>query len=353
MHGRKLSAVLNVTTLRVWGLTALIAVGVFSLTRFILLAHSVGFSDQPLAGLLGALWRGLARDGLVAAMLAAPFALHEMLLPQKWRDFSRWPLLVLYIFALLFVAVSEIVFWDEFSARFNFIAVDYLVFTTELIGNIREAYPVGKIMAALMVFTLLLALGLRRSLFRAANGKRLATSRQWLFVLPLLLILCTSTYKLNPPEFSNNNFANELADNGWRSFLWAARQNKLDYRQFYAVRPNAEVMKDLHRLSGHSTHSVTADPLLKVSLPLHRQPNVVVVMMESMSAEYLAAFGNEEGLTPNLDRLAAEGMFFTRLYATGSRGTRHCIQAGDTTLAKQISTADQSIQHDRQDMEAL
>lgn len=57
----------------------------------------------------------------------------------------RRPLFAIYVFTLLFVAVSEAVFWDEFSVRFNFIAVNYLIFTTEVIGNIRESYPVGEI----------------------------------------------------------------------------------------------------------------------------------------------------------------------------------------------------------------
>jgi hypothetical protein len=35
-----------------------------------------------------------------------------------------------------------------------------------------------------------------------------------------------------------------------------------------------------------------------------------------------AAFGNREGLTPRLDRLAGEGMLFTQLYATGTRTVR-------------------------------
>ena len=53
-----------------------------------------------------------------------------------------------------------------------------------------------------------------------------------------------------------------------------------------------------------------------------KQPNVVVVMMESMSAEYMATFGNTENLTPNLDRLAGEGLLFTHLYAAGTRTVR-------------------------------
>jgi hypothetical protein len=37
---------------------------------------------------------------------------------------------------------SEITFWDEFKTRFNFIAVDYLIYTHEVIANIEESYPI-------------------------------------------------------------------------------------------------------------------------------------------------------------------------------------------------------------------
>jgi len=140
--------------------------------------------------------------------------------------------------------------------------------------------------------------------------------------LSLIVVAWVIAFKLATPEFSANAYGNELADNGWRSFVAAAGQNRLDYRQFYATRPDAEVMADLRRLSGHSDVSASRNPLQKVAHQPQRQPNVVVVMMESMSAEYMAAFGNSENLTPNLDRLAGEGLLFTRLYATGTRTVR-------------------------------
>lgn len=67
-----------------------------------------------------------------------------------------------------FVAISEGIFWDEFSVRFNFIALDYLVFTTEVIGNIRQSYPVGKIIAVLLALTLSVVWLLRRPINRLA-----------------------------------------------------------------------------------------------------------------------------------------------------------------------------------------
>ena len=53
---------------------------------------------------------------------------------------------------------------------------------------------------------------------------------------------------------------------------------------------------------------------------LHK--NVMLVVMESMSAEFMESFGNEYALTPNLDRLGKEGLLFTDLYATGTRTVR-------------------------------
>ena len=307
---------LSSPALRVWFFAACVAFCIFLLTRVALLAHAVVFSAQPVAVLLSAVWQGGWRDVLIAAGVAAPFAVLECTLPVSWRTRLRLPLFSVYLFALLFVAVAEVVFWDEFSVRFNFIALDYLMFTTEVIGNIRESYPVVKIMAALLALTAILTLSLRRPLKVMRSGRP-----PWGLLLPLLVLVGAGSFALKPPEFSSNAFANELADNGWRSFVWAARQNKLDYGQFYATRPEREVRQDLRRLAGGKPLSASQMPA-KSAMTSSRQPNVVVVMMESMSAEYMAAFGQRDGLTPNLDRLASEGLFFSRLYATGTRTVR-------------------------------
>lgn len=144
---------LNGYALRVWSLAAVATLVVFFVTRVALLAHSVLASEQPLAALLGPLALGTLRDLPVAAAAATPWLMFELLLPARWRARLRLPLFAIYLFTLLFVGVSEGLFWDEFSVRFNFIAVDYLVYTTEVVGNIRESYPVGQIVAGLLVLT--------------------------------------------------------------------------------------------------------------------------------------------------------------------------------------------------------
>ena len=49
---------------------------------------------------------------------------------------------------------------------------------------------------------------------------------------------------------------------------------------------------------------------------------MVLVSIESLSASFVGAYGSDQGLTPNLDRIAAEGVTFTRAFATGTRTVR-------------------------------
>ena len=324
-------AFLSLAGWRSAGLSAALALAVFVLTRLALLVHATLVSGQPLATLAAGFALGMLRDLPVAAVLALPWLWFASCFTGPRALRLRLPLLFVYVFVLLFVAVSEGIFWDEFGVRFNFIALDYLVFTTEVIGNIRESYPVGPIVAALIGASLLIVGSCRRVLqVPQRQNPAQPGGRRWR-QLPALLVISLlaglAYWKVPPAEFSSNGFANELADNGWRSFIWAARQNRLDYRQFYATRPDAEVLRDLQRLSGHATVSATHAPVHKVAYHAPqalggKQPNVVVVMMESFSAEYMATFGNREGLTPNLDRLAGEGLLFSRLYAAGTRTVR-------------------------------
>ena len=54
---------------------------------------------------------------------------------QKMRLFIMGFMLALTFSIIFFNAISEWFFWDEFSTRYNFIAVDYLIYTNEVIGN--------------------------------------------------------------------------------------------------------------------------------------------------------------------------------------------------------------------------
>jgi phosphoglycerol transferase MdoB-like AlkP superfamily enzyme len=56
---------------------------------------------------------------------------------------------------------------------------------------------------------------------------------------------------------------------------------------------------------------------------LRRRPrHVVLITVESLSAEFLGSYGSRQGLTPRLDELARQGLVFDRVLATGTRTVR-------------------------------
>ncbi|HJU38075.1 MAG TPA: LTA synthase family protein, partial [Tahibacter sp.] len=110
---------------------------------------------------------GAVYDAATFVYFAWPLVLFLWLVPRRAYEgrFGRAGLAALcfaLVFALVFVAGAEWTFWDEFQTRFNFIAVDYLVYTNEVIGNIRESYPIGAILVGVAFATTCLFLAGRR-----------------------------------------------------------------------------------------------------------------------------------------------------------------------------------------------
>jgi phosphoglycerol transferase MdoB-like AlkP superfamily enzyme len=127
-------------------------------------------------------------------------------------------------------------------------------------------------------------------------------------------------------EFSADAQANELAGNGYFDFWHAFWANEIDYDRFYKTLPHARAVAQLGlELASHRTQvQVSQKPQVReiVNAGPEKPLNVVMVSVESLSAEFLSPFGNPRLLTPALDRLAKEGLLFTRLYATGTRTVR-------------------------------
>lgn len=277
--------------------------------------------------------RGLWFDAATLAWMLAPLLAISALLPARLRASRlmggvRWGALWLAVALLLFGAVAEVVFWDEFSTRFNFIAVDYLLYTQEVIGNIVESYPVGALVGGIVSLSALLVIVLRRRLSLAVSARPWRV-RVAMLAAAVLLPTTAQLATIEQMEGSGDAYADELAGNGLFSLAAAMRRNELDYARWYATLPQEEadeVLRTLHverlPLSAEDSPSAMDDPPHDKS-PFTRRPrNVVLVTIESLSAEYVGAYGSKEGLTPELDRIAAEGLRFANVYATGTRTVR-------------------------------
>ncbi|MSQ59967.1 MAG: hypothetical protein EXR36_10085, partial [Betaproteobacteria bacterium] len=306
---------------------------VFTLLRLVLAVSTASGAQWSPLTLLHSFTLGFAYDVGVATVLCIPFGILLALLPRR---LVRSPLVKVLaaavIFAgasaLLFDVLAEWLFWDEFSTRFNFIAVDYLVYTNEVLGNIRQSYPVVLMLACIGVLSLLFVWGLRRAIHRACDPLG-AEHGRWKAVaahasLGALLMIVLSG---GDREAIANAYAREISGNGLFELIRAFKDNELEYDRFYETMPRQQAhsqSKDERALSGWSPSSGDADDLrMRVTgTGTELRPNVVIICMESMSADYMRTFGYDKNLKPNLDRLAGESMFFSRAFASGTRTVR-------------------------------
>ena len=49
------------------------------------------------------------------------------------------------------------------------------------------------------------------------------------------------------------------------------------------------------------------------------RPNVILIIMESFTADLVESLGGENGITPEMERLASDGVLFDHIYASGDR----------------------------------
>lgn len=319
----------------------LVFVGVFVAvavaTRLALLATSRWSFDWDWS-LVGAFAVGAVFDLGAALLFAAPLVVVLTVLPasvfaRRWMRGLAHLGFMAAIALMLFGAVSEWLFWDEFSTRFNFIAVDYLVYTTEVLANIRESYPMPLIFAALGLATCGVYAGLARTGALAIwleapherAGRRWLVGGAWLAVIAAVAVGLDS----NRVPMFGNTFNRELAKNGVWSLFAAFRNNELEYTQFYATLPVDQAFADMRKeLSADGArpldpHGDGRDTLRYVrNAGVEQHPNVIQITVESLSADFLSIFNHTSQLTPNLEAIAKKSLVFDQFYATGTRTDR-------------------------------
>lgn len=266
-------------------------------------------------------------DLAVLPYMLLPWALYYLIVPT--RHFPRfnkvWSFVwaVAYMSFVVIVAASEFVFWNEFSTRFDFIAVDYLIYTHEVIGNIQESYPVYWWTSALVIFC---------SIVVWKTWPKETQHKQGRFLSKLYVAVGTAcavcvSFLIVDQNWTTapNTYVQQLSNNGLFAFTHAYRHNQLNYNKYYPTLDQVKLNKKIRSLVKQNNTNFTSPKGIERQVTAHTAPkklNVVLITVESLSAEFMAHFGNKQNLTPELDKLADQSLFFSNLYATGTRTVR-------------------------------
>ncbi len=340
--------------LRAPALLALYAFAGFISVRLILAARvgSVSFPDAP-AVFLKAFALGLYSDVAVALILAmvlrAPFALLSRFGRRSWVRKLGHAFFVAMAGVIAFGWVAEIFFWEEFDSRFNGVAVSYLIFPREVIGNLEESFQVSLYLPLFALFAAAYWWFVRRRLakvlsYRDGTGTRLKR----LGAAVALGGLGVAMLYAEPGVLLKNRELDQLARNGLQTMASAALTNDAEYDGVFPGMPRDQALQVLRAMVGQdNTTFIEApgtSPVMRrvVNGPDEKRLNIVMVTEETYGSGFVDSLDNplDVPLSPELDRLAAEGLFFTNIYAQGDRTVRG-LEATETGFAAipGISTA--------------
>lgn len=235
----------------------------------------------------------------------------------------------LFLFIIVFSAFAEVVFWDEFQTRFNFIAVDYLIYTTEVIANIVESYPIALLIATIAAISGVIFAFTYKKIVQKKEEKFICRFKKFACFAAFLIAMFFAVDSSKLTKISSNNYVNEISSNGIYQLFSAYRNNQIDYDQLYATQDEGVAIKNLRASilkQEPKSEFLNEDDISRlISKPRsgsEKSYNIMFVTMESFSAEFMQAFGSSENISPNLDDLAKKGLLFTGLKATGTRTVR-------------------------------
>lgn len=271
---------------------------------------------------------------IILPITAAPLLSRIKYIQPGWNLLVRIYLSVLFLF-LLFLEISTPPFILQFDLRPNYLFFEYLEYPKEVLSTLWAAYKAPMLIA-------LIAMGvlgkiIYKKLKQSQQGIQPASLLAIIIATPVIFLLCgilgRSTFDhraVNPSTvaFSSDPLLNTLSMSSAYSSLYDfyEKKNELANETFYGELSNKDVINIIkaNMRVDKSQFTSTEIPTLhkqQAFIKRNRPLNLVIILEESLGAEFVGSLGGLN-LTPNLDNLAKQGIWFENMFATGTRSVR-------------------------------
>lgn len=276
---------------------------------------------------------------LMGLLLVIPASLTPLLSINK-KISSLWynalNIYLVIVFSLIvFIELSTPSFINQYDLRPNYLYVEYLKYPREIFSTLWTAYKVPLIVS--IIVTLIAAMLFNLKL-RKTNYSDIKTGLlNAVVITPLVLIVCVamirSTYDHRPVNpstvaFTSDPLVNMLPLNSTYSVLYAIYESRQEEKSNFSYGKISEqeainVVKNAMDIEASEFTDKNIPTLHKQkAFVRHETPvNLVIILEESLGAEYVGALGGEK-ITPQLDKLSKQGIWFKHMYATGTRSVR-------------------------------
>ncbi|MEP6615991.1 MAG: LTA synthase family protein [Ginsengibacter sp.] len=270
---------------------------------------------------------GLHMDASAAAYVCIiPFLLFfaEALFAVNLRKLIGWYTIVV-IAVLSFITVVDLELYHAWGFRLDATPLQYVSNPSEMAASVSSS-PILLLVAIFIVLALGFCLVYIRLVQKLPDTKpaqrEIVSVGLSFFLLLFLMIPLRGGFQQIPlgqsdVYFSEKVFANHAAVNvPWNvlnSLVNKRYGNKNPYHYLDDIKAN-HIVDSLYHSEHETTHLLTT-----------KRPNVIMIILESFTSKFIGCLGGEKGITPNLDKIASEGMLFTHIYASGDRSEKGLV----------------------------
>ena len=273
-------------------------------------------------------------------LLILPAILHPWLIKSKFSE--AWQKILSVLFFVIFIAViffelSTPAFINEYGFRPNRLFIEYLAYPDEVMQMLVNGHllTIVLVFSCVCVFSYVVRKVLNKYIFLnevnlTVNTVSVLASFLLLFVMLALCARGTLGHRpINPSlvYFSTDPLVNSLTLNSIYSVAHAYKQfgDEKNSAKLYGKMTQEKVIDLVRQETGLPSKAFNLDtqPSLTIRQPTYqgKPKNLVIILEESLGAQYVSSLGGLP-LTPELDKLNAEGWAFNKLYATGTRSVR-------------------------------
>ena len=279
--------------------------------------HGFVFTDM-----LQVIKHGLSLDLSTSLyILILPFLLVVISL---WIRIPRWLLRGYYVIAAFLLSsafVADTSLYEFWLFKLDASCLQYLETPTEAMASVSTGYILLRLLCIIILIGVIY--GVYEKLTPSfpqltVIRQKLTASLIALLLIPFIIIgirggLDESTTNIGQVYFSQNQFLNHSAVNPFFSFF-ASFEKTASNNVTYHFMEDEECEKIVSEL--YNTQSIDIDTLLST-----QQPNIIVILLESCGGQFTEISGRTD-ITPNLNRLAKEGIYFTNCYGNSWRTDR-------------------------------
>ncbi len=215
------------------------------------------------------------------------------------------------------ISISELPLYDEWKVKLNFRALTYLarpseVFQTASVANIVLGFLAIVLISVLAIYVFNLFVLSKKYAQTSIYG-----ALAHLFFIPIFFIwgirggLQPIPVHLSDAYYSKSSFLNLVAVNSqWNLMNSVVKNFKYKDKNPYVFFNDTIAQQTVLELY-HTNKDTTV-----LVLNNHR-PNIVVILLESWSADVIKSLGGYDSITPEFDKLATDGILFTQAYGSG------------------------------------